>query len=175
MSNIEIERKWLVKGYPDNLKLLFIEEMKQGYIQTSPTVRIREENLTFTSDLNRELKDNFVLCFKSKGGLARKEIEIDISEDKFNDLKDLIGLPLINKTRKTYLLSNGYHLEVNHVDKGLDSEFYYAEIEFPSIEKANLFDAKEVNLENYLSNEVTNKRNESMAAYWKRTRLNSEK
>ena len=41
MKNIEIERKWMVKGWPNNLELLYTEKMRQGYISTSPTVRIK--------------------------------------------------------------------------------------------------------------------------------------
>ena len=40
---LEIERKWMVNGFPD-LPLLFSQQMRQGYIATHPTVRIREES-----------------------------------------------------------------------------------------------------------------------------------
>ena len=89
---------------------------------------------------------------------------------KFEELEDLIGLPLINKLRNTYLLKDGHHLEVSHVDEGLPSEFYYAEIEFKSEEEANAFDPKQVDLSDYLNDDVTNQPNQSMAAYWQQTR-----
>lgn len=170
-SGVEIERKWLVDGEPCSLELLFSQTMRQGYISTSPTVRIREELTTLSNIKDVPLKDEYLLCFKSHGGLSRKEIEFNIDKDKFKQLEDLIELPLINKVRNTYLLSDGHHLEVNHVDKGLDSEFWYAEIEFESKEEANKFDPSCVGLEDYLNNEVTLNSNESMAAYWNRTRL----
>lgn len=170
-TNIEIERKWLVKGEPSSLKLLFSQTMRQGYISTNPTVRIRQELTTISNIKDVLSKDEYVLCFKSRGGLSRKEIEFNIDEDKFKQLENLINLPLINKVRNTYLLSDGHHLEVNHVDEGLGSEFWYAEIEFDSEDEANNFDSSSVGLENYLNNEVTNNSNETMAAYWNRTRL----
>ena len=82
---MEIERKWMVNGWPEgDLPLLFEQNMRQGYITTAPTVRIREE-----AEVNG--KTEYILCFKSSGTLARKEIEIAISRDKFEELEDLIA------------------------------------------------------------------------------------
>ena len=160
MKNIEIERKWMVKGWPNNLELLYAEKMRQGYISTSPTVRIRDED------------SKYILCFKSKGKLSRKEIEMEIPKDKFDELEDLIGLPLIDKVRKTYLLSDGHHLEVNLVDKGTSTEFYYAEVEFSNEEEALAFNPNDVGLADYLDDEVTYQKGQSMAAHWIETRGN---
>ena len=162
MKNIEIERKWMVKGWPNNLELLYVEKMRQGYISTSPTVRIRDED------------SKYILCFKSKGKLSRKEIEMEIQKDKFDELEDLIGLPLIDKVRKTYLLSDGHHLEVNLVDKGTSTEFYYAEVEFSNEEEALAFNPNDVGLADYLDDEVTYQKGQSMAAYWIETRGNKQ-
>ena len=126
---MEIERKWMLKGWPPEelgLPLLYEQSMRQGYISVRPTVRIREEAMTGGST-------EYVLCIKSGAGLVRKEIEMDITKDKFLELEDLIGLPLIPKVRRTYALPDGLKLEVNHVDEGLPTEFWYAEIESKSI------------------------------------------
>ncbi len=171
-TNLEIERKWMVLGWPTiELPLLFTEEMRQGYISTHPTVRIREENTIFSNTEEKTIQDHFILCFKSSGTLTRKEIEMEIEKDKFKDLEDLIQFPLINKVRNTYLLKDGSYLEVNHVDEGLPSEFWYAEIEFTSEQAALTFQPSTVNLEDYLVNDVTSEPNQSMAAYWETTRL----
>ena len=122
---MEIERKWIVKSWPqesDSLPLIKEELMRQGYITVRPTVRIREESVTGGDT-------DYVVCFKSSGTLSRKEIEISVSEEKFRELEDLIGIPLIPKLRRTYLLPDGLHLEVNLVDEGRKTEFMYAEIE----------------------------------------------
>jgi CYTH domain-containing protein len=161
---MEIERKWMVNGWPEgDLPLLFEQNMRQGYITTAPTVRIREE-----AEVNG--KTEYILCFKSSGTLARKEIEIAISRDKFEELEDLIGLPLIPKVRRTYQLSDGHHLEVNHVDEGLPSEFWYAEVEFRTEDEARSWNPDEAGLSDYLNNEVTNQPGQSMGAYWLVTR-----
>lgn len=172
---LEIERKWMVNGWPENaFPLLYSEEMRQGYVATHPTVRIREEKTVFSSDTSHPIKDAFVLCFKSSGLLTRKEIEMEIPEEKFQELEDLIGYPLICKLRNTYALPDGHHLEVNHVDEGLPSEFWYAEIEFSSEEEALAFSPETVGLKEYLSDEVTDQPNQSMAAYWNQTRKKEE-
>lgn len=162
---VEIERKWMVEGWPEKeLPLVKEEEMRQGYISVEPTVRIREE-----ANVNGQTE--WILCFKSKGGLTRKEIEFPIPKERFEDLKDLIGLPLIPKTRRTYRLPDGLQLEVNHVDIGEATEFWYAEVEFASEDEARGFDPAVYDLSDYLWDDVTEKPGESMGAYWVRTRL----
>lgn len=167
---MEIERKWMVQGWPEGYPLRKEEEMRQGYVSVRPTVRIREEKLRVSSD-GAPLKDEFILCFKSKGRLSRKEIEFSIEEARFRELEDLIGLPLIPKLRRTYLLPDGHQLEVNHVDEGAPTEFWYAEVEFGSEDEARAFDPASVGLGEYLTDDVTEQPGQSMGAYWAATRL----
>ena len=58
-------------------------------------------------------------------------------------MEDFIEKPLIEKEQRQYLLPNGLILEVNRVDAGLPSEFYYAEIEFETEEQAISYLRKE--------------------------------
>ena len=161
---VEIERKWLVSGWPEPaLPLLKEEAMRQGYVSVHPTVRIREERVPGE-------EPSFILCFKSKGKLARKEIEIPVPEETFRNLEDLIGLPLIPKVRRTYLLPDGLHLEVNQVDAESETGFWYAEVEFASVENAESWEPEEA-LRGYLSREVTREKGYSMGAYWEKTRM----
>lgn len=168
-SPLEIERKWLVDGWPKNdFPILKEEFMRQGYLVVEPTVRIREEKKSSSEE------SVYMLCFKKNvDGLTRKETEFPIQKEQFEELEDLIGLPLIPKVRRTYLLPCGEHLEVNRVDEGQPTGFSYAEIEFESEEKANAFDPSQQGLEEYLSREVTNVPGQSMGAYWQRVRLNN--
>lgn len=166
ISPLEIERKWMVNGWPETmtpLPVLKEESMRQGYITVEPTVRIREESVTGGATA-------YILCFKSKGLLTRKEIEIEISREKFLQLEDLIALPLIPKIRRTYKLPSGLSLEVNHVDEGLPTEFWYAEIEFDSEKEANTYDPSSDGLKAYLADDVTGQPGQSMGAYWIKTR-----
>ena len=169
---MEIERKWMLKGWPPEelgLPLLYEQSMRQGYISVRPTVRIREEAMTGGST-------EYVLCIKSGAGLVRKEIEMDITKDKFLELEDLIGLPLIPKVRRTYALPDGLKLEVNHVDEGLPTEFWYAEIEYPTAEVARGWNAEDISpvLAEYLNDDVTEEPGQTMGAYWIITRLHQQ-
>lgn len=171
-KSMEIERKWMVQGWPEaDLPLQKEEEMRQGYVSVEPTVRIREENVLVSNDPAVRVQDNFILCFKSRGTLTRKEIEFPITQQQFQDIEDLISLPLIPKKRRTYALPDGLSLEVSHVDEGAPTEFWYAEIEFDSEKQARSFDPAAVGLSAYLADDVTELPGQSMGAFWQATRV----
>lgn len=156
---MEIERKWKIKGFPQGLPLLREAHMRQGYLSVSPVVRIRESSGTDGS--------SFILCFKGPGTLARQEIELPLEEPVFRQLEDLIGRPLVTKEFKVYRLPGGEHLEVSLVDKGLPTEFYYAEVEFSSVEEARAFLPPDGI---GLGEDLTESPGFSMSRYWQQTR-----
>ena len=158
---MEIERKWLTRGWPQGQPDRVIE-MEQGYISVSPTVRIRSHRETGKAD-------RYVLCFKSKGGLVRQEIETDIDKALFDQLRDFIGKPLVKKVQRRYNLPGGLVLEANQVDPGQPTGFFYAEVEFASEADALAWQPVQ-GLAGYLQNEVTDQPGESMGAYSLRTR-----
>ena len=161
---MEIERKWMVKGAPGGLVPEYEHRMRQGYISVRPTVRIREEARIGG-------KTEYILCFKSAGGLSREEIERPIDRTLFEELRNkIIGKPLIQKLRSSYRLADGHILEVNRVDEGLSTEFCYAEVEFASEEEALAWQPASVGLAEYLSDEVTGQPGQSMGEYWEQTR-----
>lgn len=162
---MEIERKWLVEGWPSfSLPLTKEHFMRQGYLSVHPTVRIREEALSGGDT-------EYILCVKSSGTLEREEIEIPVSQDHFERLARVIGHPLIPKLRRTYRLPDGLCLEVNLVDQDMPSQFWYAEIEYPSREAALSWQPQDPQLAGYLSHEVTGQPSRTMGAYWVQTRL----
>lgn len=162
---MEIERKWDVNGWPDaELPLENEYRMEQGYVTVDPTVRIRKEAMVGGDT-------QYILCLKSHGRLARKEIEISISREKFDEIRDLIGIPLIRKTRRTYRLPDGHFLEVNHVDEGLETEFWYAEVEYGSEAEALAWNPADAGLADYLSKDETYEPDSTMGAFWVQTRL----
>lgn len=167
---MEIERKWMVKGWPEesaSLPLVREQLMRQGYVTVYPTVRIREE-------AEKGGSTEYILCFKSppsRGGLSRKEIEFPITPEQFAQLEDLIGFPLIPKLRRSYRLADGLVLEVNLVDQGMETEFMYAEIEYETEEQARSWDPADSALSEYLNDEVTGQPRQTMGAYWQTTRV----
>ena len=153
---MEIERRWKIAGFPENLPLLRQAHMRQGYIATVPVVRIRTDGA------------RCVLCFKGKGTLAREEIETDIDAETFRRLEAFIGKPLVSKDYRVYALPDGRRLEVSLVDEDLPTRFFYAEVEFDTVEQAQAYvPPADIGLQE----EMTEDRGFSMSAYWKRTRL----
>ena len=50
------------------------------------------------------------------------------------------------------------------------TEFWYAEVEYPTVEAARSWQSAAVGLADYLSDEVTDQPGQSMGAYWEQTR-----
>ena len=161
--NMEIERKWMVVGWPEGLEQTEVYKMDQGYISVRPTVRIRREAL-------QGGRTALVLCFKGAGGLSREEIETEINAELFAKLEHLIGKPLIHKERRGYRLPGGLTLEVNCVDPDLPTAFWYAEVEYETEAQALAWDPAACGLADYLHDECTGKPGSSMGEYWLKTR-----
>ena len=160
---MEIERKWLVEGLPPLGAPDQIFQMDQGYLSVRPTVRIRREALEGGAT-------RLVLCIKGAGGLSRREVEMELTPVQFGELEEMVGKPLIPKTQWRYPLPGDLTLEVNQVDKGRPTAFWYAEVEFPTEEAALSWDPAAAGLGEYLSHEVTGQKGQSMGEYWETTR-----
>ena len=167
----------MVGGWPEDVMkdvsytLMYTELQEQGYLHAQiPIVRIRREERVEHPACCATPVIQYVLCFKSAGRLARQEIELEIPEEEFLELKEMIGRPLIEKIRRGYALPDGHTLEVNLVDRGLPSQFWYAEVEYDSIEEAQSWDPAAVGLGGYLNEDVTQLPGQSMSAYWLQTR-----
>lgn len=150
---IEIERKFLIDHFPD-LPLLKKAVVYQGYLSTEPVVRIRS--------METDLHTSYVLCIKGEGKLARKEIELSLTKEIFDDLKELLNYPMVKKDYRIYQLPGKLKLECSLVDRGEPTEFMYAEVEFPSLEEAAAFVPP-----SFLGRDVTEE-DYGMGAYWKR-------
>ncbi len=154
-NSMEIERKFLIGGYPGGTPDAQYE-MEQGYLATEPTVvRIRRESCG--------AETAFVLCCKGKGTLAREEIEMDLEKDTYQKLLKLLPVPPVRKQRRDYILSGGLRLECNLVEPGAADSFYYAEVEFPTVEAAEAFDPPA-----WLGKEVTGDPSFTMKRFWER-------
>lgn len=155
---IEIERKFLINAFPTNLPLKAASQVYQAYLSIDPEVRIWR-NVKNGGDTE------YYITIKSNGGMVRTEVEIPISKDHFYTLADMISQPFITKDHRKYSLPNGLLLECSHVDKGRDTEFMYAEIEFPSVRAAETFKPLPC-----FTEDVTSDPSYKMKNFWKRTR-----
>lgn len=135
--NYEIERKFLIKNLPENLENFTHYEIRQGYISTDPTIRLRQQD------------DKYILTVKSAGLMKKQEYELDLTADQFNRLWEKTEGNTIEKTRYVIPLNNGLKAELD-VYKGFLSGFINVEVEFPSTKEAILFD-----IPNWFGQEVT--------------------
>lgn len=153
MKHLEIERKWLVSGFP-NMPHVSETLQEQGYLAFAPVaVRIRK-----TTDAKQN--QTFVLCFKGPGGLVRSEVEQNITKETYQALKQMLPCPTASKRHRTYLLPGGHLLECSLVDEGQASAFFYAELEFATAQAAHSFVPPA-----FLQQEITGQPGSSMAEY----------
>ena len=154
---MEIERKFKLDVFPEHLPLLHASQVEQGYLSTTPCVRIRSKKTEDAVD--------YKLCIKGQGTLVREEVELSLDEDRFTRLKNLLHGEMIRKDYRIYQLPDGRKLECSLVDGGTENAFLYAEVEFPTVEEANAFVPPA-----FLGEDVTEVPGSSMSAYWERTR-----
>ena len=86
---MEIERKFLIDKFPEDLPLIEEAVVYQGYISVNPIVRIRSKTGAKGVD--------YILCFKGAGTIARQETEIELDGDTFRELEKLLKAPMIRK------------------------------------------------------------------------------
>ena len=71
---MEIERKYLVSGIPDNIDSYPCRFIEQGYLNTAPVVRVRRDNdnyyLTYKGDV-KTIGQIAVTEFNNPGGLEK--------------------------------------------------------------------------------------------------------
>ena len=154
---MEIERKFKIAAFPTDLPLVYHGFVEQGYLSLDPEVRIRRNTPSPETPEPLSCK----LCVKSDGALVREEVEAEITSEDFDTLARMLTRRPITKDFRVYQLDDGLKLEVSLVDEGLPSSFMYAEVEFPSVERAESFAAPE-----YLGEELTYVDGARMKDYW---------
>ena len=154
MANLEIERKFLIDGFPD-LPAQRCAQTEQGYLCHPPVVRIRRTT--------EQGVDRYILCFKGKGTLVRSEMEMTLTAEQYDTLYQMLAEPTVRKDYRTYVLPDGHILECSHVDSGEPTAFWYAEVEF-----ASESDAVQFIPPSFLGREVTEDPAFTMSAYAKR-------
>ena len=130
---MEIERKFLIKDMPD-LSKYPKKKLIQGYLNTHPTVRVRQEG------------DEFYLTYKSKStdNIAREEYNLPLTEEAFFHLIKKTDGNIISKTR--YYIPIGQNKEGSALTAELDvfdepfAPLIFTEVEFPTIEEAKSFE-----------------------------------
>lgn len=136
---MEIEKKFKVIKVPNNLEQFKKKEIEQGYLCTEPVVRIRKSN------------DKYILTYKSKIGMEEKkeevaltceEVEVPLTKDAYEHLKEKVDNHLISKTRYLIDLDDGLTAELD-IFHGVLEGLIFVEVEFPSEAEAAAFVAPE--------------------------------
>ncbi len=127
MKSLEIERKFLVRTLPAQLKTYPSHQIEQGYLCTEPVVRIRRQD------------DSYYLTYKSAGLMVREEYNLPLTEEAYAHLKTKIDGILICKRR--YRIPYGtYTIELDLFEAPYH-HLQLAEVEFSSEEAALAFEA----------------------------------
>lgn len=157
MENMEIEKKFLLKGNPFDLEKFQYHYIEQGYLCQSPVVRIRRSD------------DEYYMTYKGKGMMARTEYNLPLTKKAYEHLIPKADGNIIKKTR--YIiplninddmfpqiphdtlckLANEIKLNIELDVFDYPANLIMAEIEFPNLELAEHF-----NMPDYFSQEVTN-------------------
>ncbi|MGN1165695.1 MAG: CYTH domain-containing protein [Lachnospiraceae bacterium] len=115
---MEIERKYLIKKLPDNITSFPFRIIEQGYLNTSPVIRIRKDN------------DRYELTYKSGGLMIREEYNLPLDQISYEHLCHKIDGRMIKKKRYMIPLSETLTIELDVFQEDL-APLIIAEVEFP--------------------------------------------
>lgn len=139
----EIERKYTIKQFPEELKIKKILEIEQVYLYRDNFTNLRVRKITNKNKGTTQ----YIYTVKTKGDIdytnnyqiGRKyEIENEITEEEYNKLKKTKISNIINKTRLIIPIEQELKVEIDIYYGDLE-ELLTAEIEFPNLEMANTY------------------------------------
>ena len=126
---LEIERKFLVKTLPADLSVFPCRHIEQGYLNTSPVVRVRRD------------QDTFYLTYKGGGMMSREEYNLPLDAASYAHLIKKADGNII--TKKRYELPYGQWTIELDIFEGRFEGLVLAEVEFAGEEEALSFTAPE--------------------------------
>lgn len=127
---MEIERKFLVKSLPENIESCSHVEMQQGYLATSPTLRVRRAG------------DKYILTVKehlsNEGAIVNREEEFMMAKESYEELLSKCDGRIVTKRRYIVPLEGGLKAELDVFD-GRHQGLMMVEVEFPNLDMAGNF------------------------------------
>ena len=148
---MEIERKYLIEKeqLPKNLSDYPFHRIEQGYLCTSPVVRIRRQD------------DEYFLTYKSKGLMAREEYNLPLTKESYEHLIQKADGNIITKKRYEIPDNSGHTIELD-IFEGVFSGTILAEVEFDSVEEAERYNPPAWFKEDVTMNKMYHNSNMSM-------------
>ena len=148
----EIERKFLIKILPEDLNKFPHKDITQNYLSIKPNnYEIR----------TRKIGNEYFKTTKSGAGKTRKELDIEITKNEFEELQKQTIYKEIKKTR--YKIPHDNYLIELDIYHGELAGLITAEVEFNSEEESNQFKPPE-----WLGKEITEDakyKNQSLALH----------
>lgn len=131
---MEIEKKYKIKYMPQEAGTCPKKVIEQGYLCTSPVLRIRKSN------------EDYILTYKSRFGLPKgdgtvkvcNEEEMPLDEMGYRHLREKIDGKLIQKVRYLIPLKEGFTAELDVFGGNLEG-LVIVEVEFSSQQEAQNF------------------------------------
>ena len=127
---MEIERKYLVNELPANLDAYPHVEIEQGYLCTTPTLRIRRMGVFFILTVKEKVRN-------ASSAIVNREEEFALTEESYNHLRAKCEGSLVCKTR--YRIPVGEYTAELDIFHGDHEGLRLVEVEFPSVEAADSF------------------------------------
>ncbi len=90
---MEIERKYLLKQLPSNLDSYASKKIAQGYLCTSPVVRVRRSN------------DSYYMTYKGAGLMVREEYNLPLTKKPTTILSKRLTVVSSKRHAISYLLT----------------------------------------------------------------------
>ena len=128
---MEIERKYLVRELPSDIDSYPHTEIEQGYLCTSPTLRIRRMGDVFVLTVKEHLAG-------TSTAIQNREEEFAMPRDSYGRLKAKCDGNLVVKTRYRIPVADGLTAELD-LFHGVHEGLRLVEVEFPSVEAADAF------------------------------------
>ena len=128
---MEIERKYLVAALPADLDCYPHVEIEQGYLCTSPTLRIRRMGDAYILTVKQNLR-------LASSAIHNREEEFPLSADRYAHLRAKCDGNLVHKTRYRVPLDGGLTAELD-IFHGAHAGLLLVEVEFPTLAAADAF------------------------------------
>lgn len=123
---MEIERKYLLENLPFSMSGYPCHKIEQAYLNTSPVVRIRRQDDTYT------------LTYKGSGMMVREEYNLPLNEKSYLHLKEKADGIILSKTRYLIPLDDNLTAELDIFDAPYEG-LILLEVEFPDETAAEHF------------------------------------
>lgn len=133
---MEIERKYLVRELPDGLEGYPHVEIEQGYLCTSPTLRVRRMGDAFILTVKEKVDQD--VGPESNRAIVNREEEFALTADKYAQLLSKCDGRTVAKTRYRIPIGASLTAELD-IFHGAHEGLQLVEVEFPSVAAADAF------------------------------------